>query len=395
MSGPLDNKRNATDVVIAGGGVIGMSIAWRAAQAGLRVVVAERSEAGAGATHVAAGMLAPVTEADFGEQDMIALNLAAAEQFASFAEELEAVSGCPTGYRRTGTLSVAVDRDQAEALERMHRFRLSLGLEGEQLSARECRRLEPALAPRVLGGVVAPGDHSVDPRALLSALGVAAARAGAELLEGEGAAVEELLIAGGRAAGARLADGRELMAGQVVIAAGAASAAIEGLPVDAGVRVRPVKGQILRLRATATAPQPLARVLRTEDVYAVPRADGILVVGATMEERGFDTTVTAGAVLDLLRYAYDVVPGIAELELIELEAGLRPTAPDNRPIVGAGAVEGSVWATGHWRNGVLLAPVTADAVVSVLAGRALPPLLEPFSPARFERSPEPAGSLRA
>src|SRR3954452_17132699 len=170
MPGPRENKRSATDVVIAGGGVIGMSIAWRAARAGLGVVVAERSTAGSGATHAAAGMLAPVTEADFGEHDLIELNLRAAERFGSFAEQLEAETGLRTGYRRTGTLSVAIDRDQAEALERMHRFRRSLGLEGEELSARECRRLEPALAPRVLRGVLAPGDHHVDPRALLAAL---------------------------------------------------------------------------------------------------------------------------------------------------------------------------------------------------------------------------------
>jgi len=390
MSGPRDDKHSATDVVIAGGGVIGMSIAWRAAQAGLRVVVAERAIAGSGATHAAAGMLAPVTEADFGEHDMIDLNLRAAERFGSFAEELEAETGLETGYRRTGTLSVAVDRDQAEALERMHRFRRSLGLEGEELSARECRRLEPALAPRVLGGVLAPGDHHVDPRALLAAMRAAFTTAGGELLEG--AEVCEVLTEDDRVAGVRMADRRELRASHLVIAAGAGAGTIEGLPAAARVPVRPVKGQILRLRATAAAPQPLSRVLRTDDVYAVPRDDGTLVVGATVEERGFDTAVTAGAVLDLLRYAYDVVPGIAELELAETGAGLRPTAPDNRPVVGEGALTGLIWATGHWRNGVLLAPVTADAVAAVLTGGSLPAFLEQFSPDRFARSP--AGSVR-
>jgi len=189
-----------------------------------------------------------------------------------------------------------------------------------------------------------------------------------------------------------MADRRELRASHLVIAAGAGAGTIEGLPAAARVPVRPVKGQILRLRATAAAPQPLSRVLRTDDVYAVPRDDGTLVVGATVEERGFDTAVTAGAVLDLLRYAYDVVPGIAELELAETGAGLRPTAPDNRPVVGEGALTGLIWATGHWRNGVLLAPVTADAVVAVLTGGSLPAFLEQFSPDRFARSP--AGSVR-
>jgi glycine oxidase len=393
MSGTPDKKRSATDVVVVGGGVIGMSIGWRAAQAGLAVTIAEAATAGSGATHAAAGMLAPVTEADFGEQDLIALNLAAAERFGPFAEELEAASGRPTGYRRAGTLAVAIDRDQAEALERMHRFRLSLGLEGERLSGRECRRLEPALAPRVLGGVLAPGDHHVDPRAVVYALRSALSAVGAELLEG--APVRELVTGDGRVLGVRLADGRELAADRIVIAGGASAGAIEGLPAEARVPVRPVKGQILRLRATAAGPQPLGRVVRTEDFYAVPREDGTLVVGATMEERGFDTTVTAGAVLDLLRYAYEVVPGIAELELAELGAGLRPTAPDNRPIVGDGALEGLVWATGHWRNGVLLAPLTAAAVAGLLTGQPLPYELEPFSPGRFARSPQPAGSASA
>jgi glycine oxidase len=391
MSGPRDKQRTTTDVVIAGGGVIGLSIAWRAAQSGLRVTVAERAVAGSGATHAAAGMLAPVTEADFGEQDLIALNLLAARSFGDFAEELEASTGLTTGYRRTGTLSVAVDRDEAEALERIHRFRTSLGLEGERLTGRDCRRLEPALAPRVLGGVLAPADHQVDPRMLTHALRAALSAQGVELVEGVGA--RELLSAGERVAGLRLADGSDLAAEHVVIAAGAGSGGIDGLPVGARVPVRPVKGQILRLRATAWGPQPLQRVLRTEEVYAVPRSDGELVVGATMEERGFDQTVTAGAVLDLLRYAYEVVPAVAELELVEAGAGLRPTTPDNRPVVGRGALEGLVWATGHWRNGVLLAPLTADAVAGMLTGGDLPEELAAFSPQRFASTAEPAGSV--
>jgi glycine oxidase len=346
--------------------------------------------AGSGATHAAAGMLAPVTEADFGEQDLISLNVSAADRFGPFAEELEAATGLPTGYRRSGTLSVAVDRDQAEALDRMHRFRLSLGLEGERLSGRECRRLEPALAPRVLGGVLAPGDHQVDPRALVTALRGALSAAGSEVVEDT--AVTEVLADGDRVTGVRLAGGHELAAEQVVIAAGAHSSAIEGIPESARIPVRPVKGQILRLRATASGPQPLERVLRTEDVYAVPRAGGELVVGATMEERGFDRTVTAGAVLDLLRYAYEAAPAVAELELAETGAGLRPTTPDNLPVIGRGALEGLLWATGHWRNGVLLAPVTAHAVAGLLAGGELPEELAPFSPRRFVPSVQPAGS---
>jgi glycine oxidase len=390
MSADRTNKHTATDVVVSGAGVIGLAIAWRAAQAGLGVVVADRAEPGSGASHAAAGMLAPVTEADFGEQDLTALNLAAAERFPSFAAELEDETALGTGYRPSGTLSVAVDRDQAEALERMQRFRASLGLAAERLSARECRRLEPGLAPRVLGGVLAAGDHQVDPRALVTALLEALRRARIEV--SRGAAVEAILTQGDTVAGVRLAGGREIHARHVVIAAGAGAGSIGGIPGDARVPIRPVKGQILRLCGTATAPQPLQRVLRTEDFYAVPRADGTLVIGATMEERGFDLTVTAGAVLDLLRYAYDVVPGVAELELVETGAGLRPTAPDNAPVVGAGALDGLVWATGHWRNGVLLAPVTADAVTDLLTGRAAHPLFARFGADRFSARGRLAGA---
>jgi glycine oxidase len=390
MSVPLDDKRSAPDVAIAGGGVIGMSIAWRAAQAGLEVVLVDAGSLAPAATNVAAGMLAPVTEAEFGEQDLTALNVEAARRFTDFAQEVEAESSRSTGYHRTGTLSVAVDRDQAEALDRMHRYRLSLGLDAERLSGRECRALEPALAPRVLGGVLAAGDHSVDPRALAEALHAALSRAGVRTVAARAASVA---VRGDRATGLRLDDGSEVAAAAVVIAAGAGSAAIGGLPETARVPVRPVKGQILRLRATALAPQPLSRVLRTEAVYAVPRADGTLVVGATVEERGFDTAVTAGAVLDLLREAYDVVPGVAELELAEAGAGLRPTAPDNRPVVGEAALDGLVWATGHWRNGILLAPVTADAVVAVLTGEPLPASWERFTPRRFAGSPQSASAI--
>jgi glycine oxidase len=325
-------------------------------------------------------MLAPVTEADYGERDLIELNLAGARAWPAFVAEVEAASGAATGYRATGTLTVAVDRDDAEGLHRMHDLHRELGLDAEWLAGSACRRLEPALAPRVAGGILASNDHQVAPRALLAALTSAFTAAGGELrgavrmlgLEVGPDGVEAVLIEGGERLAARV----------VVLATGAESGRLE-VPEAVRVPVRPVKGQILRLRARAGAPLPAARVIRTPEVYAVPRLDGRLVVGATVEEQGFDVSVTAGGVLELLRRAYEALPGVSELELVEARAGLRPAAPDNGPIVGESAVGGLVWATGHWRNGILLAPLTGEAVAALVTGGEPPPEFARFSPRRF------------
>jgi glycine oxidase len=368
------------DAVVVGAGAVGLAAAWSAARRGLRVVVVDASEPGAGATGVAAGMLAPVTEADFGERELIELNLAGARVWPSFARELEAESGTATGYRATGTLTIAVDRDDAERLHRMHDLQRELGLDAEWLAGSACRRLEPGLAPGVAGGILAPSDHQVVPRALIAALASAFTAAGGELRRGSRMIGLETGPEGVEAV--HLEGGARLVSRAVVLATGAESGRVE-VPEAARVPVRPVKGQILRLRARANASLPAARVIRTPEVYAVPRADGRLVVGATVEEQGFDVSVTAGGVLELLRRAYDAMPGISELDFVEARAGLRPAAPDNGPIVGESAVGGVVWATGHWRNGILLAPITGEAVAALLAGEEPLPEFAPFSPRRF------------
>jgi glycine oxidase len=367
------------DLIVVGAGVIGLSIAWRAAQRGLCPLVLDAGEPGDGATGVAAGMLAPVTEADFGEEALLELNLASARMYPAFVSELEAASGIAAGYRETGALNVAVDRDQAEELARLHELQRSLGLEARWLTPRECRALEPGLAPRVAGGIDASGDHQVSPRLLGTALRAALELAGGSVRSHT--PVESIAVEGGEAAGVVLASGEELRARTVVIAAGARSAGIV-VPPGADVPVRPVKGQILRLAGDPEQPV-CGRIVRTTEVYAVPRADGRLIVGATVEERGFDAAVTAGGVLDLLRAGYEVLPGIAELQLLQATAGHRPATPDNQPVIGESAVRGLVWATGHWRNGVLLAPVTADAVASLAVEGTLPDELSRFSPRRF------------
>jgi glycine oxidase len=373
------HEPTSRDVIVVGAGAIGLSIGWRAAQRRMGVLVIDAGQPAAGATGVAAGMLAPVTEADFGEEALTELNMASALRWPAFAEEVEHASGEACGYRRCGTLAVAVDRDDAELMRRVHGHQRALGLDAQWLSGRECRRREPGLAPGVAGGVRAPGDHQVDPRALARALSRALAVAGGELRAGLRATRIEP-AAGGFAV--ELAEAHALHARCVVLATGAESSLLDGLPAEARVPLRPVKGQILRLRARAPVSLPAQRVVRTPEVYAVPRGDGELVVGATVEERGFDRTVTAGGVLELLRRAYEVLPG------------LRPATPDNGPVVGESAVPGLWWASGHWRNGILLAPLTADAVAGMLAGDDPPAGLEAFGPSRFTAADSAAAGVQ-
>ncbi len=372
------NATATSDVAVIGGGVIGLAIAWRAAQRGLSVCVLERGELGAGASRVAAGMLAPVTEADAGELALLKLGLRSARAWSAFAAELAQAAGADPGLRSSGALVVARDRDEAEALERELALRVELGLDVERLLPSAARRLEPALAPTVRLALDVPGDHSADPRAVVLALAQAARHAGATLRTGT--KVERVERGRGQVTAIGLAGGETLRVDRVVAAAGAWSAAIEGLP---SIPLRPVKGQILRLRDPA-GPGLLERIVRFEGGYLVPRGDGRYVLGATMEERGFDTTVTAGGLYELLRDAGELVPGVHELVVEEISAGLRPATPDNAPLLGpAGELEGLHWATGHHRNGILLAPVSADIVVDGLVGGGAG-LPAAFAAARFD-----------
>jgi glycine oxidase len=379
------SEQRVSDVVVVGGGVIGLACAWRAAQRGLVVTVLERERPGAGASWVAAGRLAPVTESHFGEEKLLRLNLAAAEAYPAFATELEQASGHPVGYRRCGALALALDRDDVEELKRLEAFQRSLGLEVEWLLPTACRGLEPGLSTACAGGLWAASEGEVDPRTLTTALVAAAERAGVSIHQGE--KVTRAQIQGDRITGVETEYGTRYGAGQVVLAAGAWSGQLDWLPADARPPVRPVKGQLLRLRGADGEPV-CGRLVRTPFVYVVPREDGHVIVGATSEERGFDTTVTAGAVHELLREAYRVLPDIAELELDEALAGLRPGTPDNAPIVGRGSIEGLLLATGHYRNGILLAPVTGEAVAALLAGETPSDAFAACAPDRFASTME-------
>jgi len=373
------------DLAIVGGGVIGLSLAWRARAKGLSVTVLERETVGRGTSYVAAGMLAPVAEVEFGDagQAVLELGLRSAEMWPEFATELERCSGEEVGLRRTGTLVLARDEDEARELERQIAFRESLGLRTTRLRPSEAREREPALAPTVRLALEAPEDHSVDPRLVLVALRRACERVGVELREHASVTGVELDQTSARVTGVTLQDGELVCARRVVLAAGAWTSQIEGLPEHARVSMRPVKGQILRLRDPA-GPGLLTRVARFEGGYLVPRTDGRYVLGATVEERGFEEHATAGGVYELLREAHELLPGVSELQIEELSVGLRPGTPDNVPVIGTGALAGLTWATGHHRNGILLAPLTAELVLQSLLGeQAGSPLLSVCDPGRF------------
>jgi glycine oxidase len=368
-----------SQLTVVGAGVIGMSCAWRAATAGFRVTVLDPAPA-SGASWVAGGMLAPVTEAWPGEEELLDLGVESVRRWPGFAAELEAAADRPAGLRTEGTVVVATGAGDRAELETLAGYLARLGRSVERLSGRELRRLEPALGPDVRGGLSVPDDLAVDNRVLLAALRRAAERAGAVFVERAAMAV---LDDGTRVTGVRT-DGADVEADVVLVCAGAHSAALhwalDGL-------VRPVKGEILRLAHRAGAFPPPSRTVRAlvdgRPVYAVPRDGGGLVIGATQAETGFDTEVTVGGVRDLLRDAERVLPGIAEYALVESAAGLRPGSPDNMPLVGAAGPEGLLVATGHHRNGMLLAPVTADAVLALLRGEPVPEPVQAADPARF------------
>jgi glycine oxidase len=369
-------------IVIIGAGVSGLSIGWRLAQRGVAVTLFERHEAGQGASHAAAGMLAACAEVEPGEEKLFALNRASQALWPQFAAELERASGMTIDLRGEGTLVVALTADDRTRLQHDLEFQHQLGLSPEWLSAAETRRREPHLSPGLVGAAFSPQDHQVDNRKVVAALCVAAERAGAVIRTH--APVDRIAVEHGRAIGVVIA-GELHRADTVVLAAGAWSRSIEGLPSDARPPVRPVKGQMLALRMDAERPL-LRHVVWAPDVYLVPRHDGRLLVGATVEEKGFDPHLTAGAQLALLNAAWRALPGIEELPIAESWAGFRPGSRDDAPILGAGPVAGLIYATGHHRNGILLTPITAQTIAGLIIDGRADPLIAPFGLDRFNRA---------
>jgi glycine oxidase len=368
--------------VVIGAGVIGLGIAWRLAQAGCTVAVYDKAEAGRGASWAAAGMLAAAVETEPGEEPLLPLTLESQRRWPGFARELEAASGVSVQYRDEGTLVVALNRDDAETMRHSFEFQKSLGLEIEWLNAAEARHREPHLKPGIAAAVYSRNDHQVENRALAQALTAACRIAGVAIHEH--CPVAEVVIAGRQARGIETARGRE-DAEIVVLAAGAWSREIGGIPGAHQPPVRPIKGQMLALQMDPQAPL-LRHVVWLPRVYLAPRLDGRLIVGATVEERGFDTSLTAGGMLALLEGAWRGVPSIEELPIAESWVGFRPGSRDDAPMLGPSGIDGLVVATGHHRNGILLTPVTADLVSDyILTGR-LPEMALPFDPQRFTKT---------
>ena len=390
MRDPQTSKRSGTPrVAIVGAGICGLGIGWRLAQAGAEVEVFERGEAGRGATWAAAGMLAAGVETEPGEERLLELNLLSRETWPAFARELEAASGLGIGYRDEGTLVVAPTRDDAGRLRATFDFQRGLGLDLDWLTPAEARRREPCLGPNLAGAVYSAKDHQVDNRAVARALKTAYLAAGGGLREN--CEVTGLDLAAGRLRGLWAGE-RRVRADVVVLAAGSWSQDLPGLPEAVRPPVRPVKGQVLALAMSPEAPL-LSHVLWAPGLYLVPRRNGHLIVGATVEEKGYDDRMTAGGVFALLEAAWRAVPAVEELPIEEMWVGFRPTSRDDAPILGPTPLEGLYLATGHHRNGILQAPATADLVSRAVLSGVLPAPLRPFTLERFAASAEPTAPL--
>ena len=370
-------------IAIIGGGVCGLGIGWRLAQAGRAVTVFDRGAAGWGATWAAAGMLAPQVEAEPSEEKLLALLLESRDMWAGFAAEVEAASDIAIDYRTEGTLVVAHDRDDVERLRFRYDYLSDLGLELDWISGGAAREREPHLAPSVRAAIFSAPDHQVDNRRLAAALREAFLRAGGDLRENT--PVLEVVRDGNHVAGVRT-DDETVGAGTVVLAAGPWSRDIGGLPEALRPPVRPLKGQMLAVQMPRGAAL-LDHVVWGPAIYLVPRSDGRLLIGATVEEMGFDASLTAGGMMDLLREAWETLPGIYDLPVIESWAGFRPASPDDAPILGPTALEGLIMATGHHRNGILLAPLTAQAIADHILNGAVPAAIRPFGLDRFDQGP--------
>ena len=371
-------------VAIIGAGVVGLGIAWRLAARGVEVAVFDKGAAGAGATHAAAGMLAACAEAEPGEEALVALGRDSQARWPAFADEVKQASGIDVELRREGTLVIALTADDQARLFHHLEFQKKLDLPLQWISAAETRRREPHLAGKLAGAVFSPEDHQVDNRKLATALAIAAQAAGARIHEHQ--PVAAISSQGRRVDGIVLADGRKHAADVVVLAAGAWSRGIARSIADMAPQslppVRPIKGQMLALRMDPAAPL-ISHVIWGPGIYLVPRRDGRLIVGATVEEKGFDSTLTAGGLLTLLEAAWRAVPAIEELPIDEMWVGHRPGSRDDAPILGPAALDGLIYATGHHRNGILLAPVTADTIARLVLDGTLDPAIRPFGIERF------------
>jgi glycine oxidase len=367
------------DVLIVGGGAIGLSIAWSLAGEGLRVQLIERDKVGQGASYAAGGMLCPISEAHTTEETLLALGLESMKRYPAFVEELESIAETTVSYNNSGTLIVGLDRDEMRVVERLYLLQKKWGLPVDRLDGDQCRELCPMLSHRTVGGLFASEDHQIDNRLLCLALAKGLKKRGVVIKEHT--PVQNVNISKNRVVSVETPTGT-IQTGKVVLAAGAWSRQIKGIPDEALPPVRPVKGQIIHLKMDSANPI-IEQTIRSQRGYCIPRKDGRLLIGATSEEQNFDENPTAGGIYELLKAAYEILPGTYELPFIEYCTGFRPGTPDNLPILGPGPIEGLYYATGHYRHGILLTPVTAWAIAKTIVNGQPPKEISRFLFERF------------
>jgi glycine oxidase len=375
---PTSQTADVVDVLIIGGGIMGCAVALRLAQRGLAVTVIERGIPGAEASSAAAGILGPQMEAA-GPGALLDFALASRALYPALADELRAATGIDVGFDRSGVLAVAVDEASERELAARRAWQVARGLEVEALTGDEARAREPALAPGVRAALRFPDDGQVNARELARAFSQAAATAGARFLTGR--YVRRVVVTGGAVTGVEL-DGEVLPAGAVVVAAGSWSGLVEGAGVPSTV-VRPARGQLVSIE---TRPPLFRHVVSLHGRgYLVPRRDGTVLAGSTLEMAGFRKQVTVGGLAGILDLARTLVPGLGEAEVTGSWSNFRPYTEDHLPVLGASTVKGLVLATGHFRNGILLAPATAQAIAELVATGRSSLDLGPFSISRFDR----------
>ncbi|HYE65651.1 MAG TPA: glycine oxidase ThiO [Pyrinomonadaceae bacterium] len=373
------NDRERADAVVIGGGVIGLSVARALAQRGLRVTLIERARLGAEASFAAAGMLAAQAEANRADS-FLDLACAGRDLYPAFADALREETGIYIELERTGTLYLAFTEEDEEEIERRYQWQTRAGLQVERLTGDEARLLEPCISPLVRRALRFPLDVQVENRRLLAAL--AASLEKYKVLVHTGTYARRLRIEGGRVTGVETTRG-DVSAPILIVASGAWTSfiAFEGKRLPP-IRIEPVRGQMLCFEAN---PRPARHVIYSPRGYIVPRLDGRLLAGSTTENAGFEKRVTGGGIHTISRHALEIAPLINDLPLLDAWAGLRPCAEDELPVIGACAeVRGLYYATGHYRNGILLAPITGELLAEEITGGAVSPLLNAFSPARFQ-----------
>lgn len=371
----MSEEAEVWDVIVVGAGVAGLGVAWQLAGLGERVLVLEREHAGSGASGAAAGMLAPTSEVHFEEHALLHLGQRSLAMYPEFLQELERASGLDVDHRTHGTLVVGLDGDDTAALKHLYAYQQGLGLDVQWCTDTQARAIEPALSPNVHSAVFCATDHQVDPALLVKSLERACSQAGASILKGAG--VDAITVVAERVQGVVLQDGRALRARRVLLAAGAWTRSIQGITRRAMPHIRPIRGQMIALDMGA---QPLCEhVVRAPDAYLVPKSDGRLLVGATMEEMGFDARPTAGGQFELLRGAWETMPGVYDMPILDTWVGFRPMSLNNLPVLGPSPhVQGLWFATGHGRNGILLAAITATQVARAMVGQPYDEAIESF-----------------